>query len=207
MRRPAYGDGWQKILTTTWWSSSKRRTSAPWPTQFGGYTTIRCAGRVQLGEATARFGRAHRWGTHKQVYLDLGVVPAEEQALKGRTYVSDSSRVVLVTGAAGFIGCRVVAALLGEGCERVRCFVRPTSRLDRLSGVIAQHDAAERVEVVAGDLMSPQDCRRAAEGIEIVLHLAAGFDKSFAGAFMNSAISDPKPRRGFPRKRKAADAS
>ena len=36
--------------------------------------------------------------------------------------------------------------------------------------------------------MSPQDCRLAAEGIEIVLHLAAGFDKSFAGAFMNSAI-------------------
>lgn len=102
--------------------------------------------------------------------------------------MSNSSRVILVTGAAGFIGSRVVAALLGAGCERVRCFVRPTSRLEQLRAVIAQHEPAGRVEFVAGDLMSPQDCRRAAEGVEIVLHLAAGFDKSFAGAFMNSAI-------------------
>lgn len=94
----------------------------------------------------------------------------------------------MVTGAAGFIGRRVVAAALGAGCERIRCFVRPTSRLDRLRTVIAEHGGEDRVEVVTGDLMSPQDCRRAAEGVGIVLHLAAGFDKSFAGAFMNSAI-------------------
>jgi nucleoside-diphosphate-sugar epimerase len=43
--------------------------------------------------------------------------------------------------------------------------------------------------VVSGDLLSPEDCRKAAEGVSIVLHLAAGFDKSFAGAFMNSALA------------------
>jgi nucleoside-diphosphate-sugar epimerase len=102
--------------------------------------------------------------------------------------VSDSGRTVLVTGASGFIGARVVSALLTVDCGQVRCFVRPTSRLEALRTVIAQHGAADRVEIVAGDLTSPQDCRRAVEGVGIVLHLAAGFDKSFAGAFMNSAV-------------------
>lgn len=102
--------------------------------------------------------------------------------------MSNPSRLVLVTGAPGFIGGRVVAAALVAGCERIRCFVRPTSRLDELRAVVAEHRAEDRVEFVTGDLMSPQDCMRAAEGVGVVLHLAAGFDKSFAGAFMNSAI-------------------
>jgi len=45
------------------------------------------------------------------------------------------------------------------------------------------------VEVIKGDLLSREDCRKAAEGVSIILHLAAGMDKSFAGAFMNSALA------------------
>src|SRR5207247_10818134 len=32
-------------------------------------------------------------------------------------------------------------------------------------------------------------CLRAADGVSIIFHLAAGFDKSFAGAFVNSALT------------------
>lgn len=96
---------------------------------------------------------------------------------------------VLVTGSSGFIGAKVVDILLEYGFSRVRCMVRPSSRLERLTDIVAKHHAEDRVEIVTGDLTSPDDCAKAAEGIAVVYHLAAGFDKSFAGAFMNSALS------------------
>ena len=33
------------------------------------------------------------------------------------------------------------------------------------------------------------DCRTAIEGVSVIYHLAAGFEKSFAGAFMSSALA------------------
>jgi nucleoside-diphosphate-sugar epimerase len=49
--------------------------------------------------------------------------------------------------------------------------------------------AADRVELLTGDLLSREDCARAASASAAIYHLAAGFDKSFAGAFMNSALA------------------
>jgi nucleoside-diphosphate-sugar epimerase len=97
--------------------------------------------------------------------------------------------VVLVTGANGFIGVRVVERLLEDGFQHIRCFVRPSSRRERLTAVIERRPDRGRVEFFEGDLLSQQDCRRATAGVSRVYHLAAGFDKSFAGAFMNSAIT------------------
>lgn len=96
---------------------------------------------------------------------------------------------VLVTGSNGFIGVKVVESLLEYGFSNIRCFVRPSSRLDRLHAVLRANSAESRVEVTAGDLTSADDCARAASGVAVVYHLAAGFDKSFAGAFMNSALA------------------
>ena len=96
---------------------------------------------------------------------------------------------VLVTGSNGFIGSCVVDILLEYGFDDVRCFVRPSSRLERLHSIIEKHSAADRTEIVTGDLTSSEDCRRAAEGVHVIYHLAAGFDKSFAAAFMNSALT------------------
>lgn len=101
----------------------------------------------------------------------------------------DLSETVLVTGANGFIGVRLVAQLLESGFTNIRCFVRPSSRLERLHEVLGRANASDRVEIVAGDLISPGDCRRATDQVALVFHLAAGFDKSFAGAFMNSALA------------------
>jgi nucleoside-diphosphate-sugar epimerase len=55
--------------------------------------------------------------------------------------------------------------------------------------VIQQADAAGRVEIVRGDLLSGEDCRKATDGVSVIFHLAAGMEKSFAGAFMNSALA------------------
>ena len=70
---------------------------------------------------------------------------------------------VLVTGANGFIGAKVVEILLERGFRSLRCFVRPSSRLDRLQAAIDRQASAADVEMVSGDLLSREDCRRAAE--------------------------------------------
>jgi len=96
---------------------------------------------------------------------------------------------ILVTGASGFIGSKVVEILLEYGFSNLRCFVRPSSRLHRLNDVLRRFSAERRVELITGDLLSPDDCAAATAGTAVVYHLAAGFDKSFAAAFMNSALA------------------
>ena len=103
--------------------------------------------------------------------------------------ILSSDSPILVTGSAGFIGAKVVETLLRQGFTNLRCFVRPTSRLERLRQVLDAASSSADVQIVTGDLVSRDDCRRAAERVEVVYHLAAGVDKSFAGAFMNSAIA------------------
>jgi nucleoside-diphosphate-sugar epimerase len=96
---------------------------------------------------------------------------------------------ILVTGSNGFLGAKVVEMLLEKGYGNIRCFFRPSSRLDRLKETLSRFDTAKNVELVSGDLLSLDDCRKAAAEVSIVYNLAAGFDKSFAGAYMNSALA------------------
>jgi nucleoside-diphosphate-sugar epimerase len=103
-------------------------------------------------------------------------------------YIASTDDYILVTGSNGFIGANVVEILLEYGYRNIRCFVRPSSQLDRLEKAIAKFDSGSNVQLVSGDLLSQEDCTKAAEGVSIIYHLAAGFDKSFAGAFMTSAL-------------------
>ena len=96
---------------------------------------------------------------------------------------------ILITGSNGFIGAKVVEILLEYGYRNLRCFVRPSSKRGRLEAVLNRFAAADEVEVITGDLLSREDCRRAAAGALVIYHLAAGIEKSFAGAFMNSALA------------------
>src|ERR1700730_7337967 len=104
-------------------------------------------------------------------------------------YIASPNERILVTGSNGFIGTRVVETLLEYGFSKLRCFVRPSSQLGRLESSLSRFDTKENVELITGDLLSRADCREAAEGVSIIYHLAAGFDKSFAGAFMSSALA------------------
>jgi nucleoside-diphosphate-sugar epimerase len=111
------------------------------------------------------------------------------EVLMSSEYIASASDLILVTGSNGFIGAKVVEILLEYGYRNIRCFVRPSSRLDRLEKVLSRFDASKDIELATGDLLSPQDCRKAAAGVSIIYHLAAGMEKSFAGAFMNSALA------------------
>ncbi len=104
-------------------------------------------------------------------------------------YIVSLNDRILVTGSNGFIGTKVVEKLLEYGFANLRCFVRPSGYLGGLKNVFAKFDAGRNIELVTGDLLSRDDCQKAAGGVSIIYHLAAGMEKSFAGAFMNSALA------------------
>jgi nucleoside-diphosphate-sugar epimerase len=104
-------------------------------------------------------------------------------------YIASLDNRILVTGSNGFIGTKVIEILLEYGFSNIRCLVRSSSRLGRLEQALSSFDAGRDVEIVTGDLLSREDCEKAAENVSIIYHLAAGMEKSFAGAFMNSALA------------------
>ncbi|MCB9527987.1 MAG: NAD-dependent epimerase/dehydratase family protein [Myxococcales bacterium] len=81
--------------------------------------------------------------------------------------------LVLVTGATGFIGSHVVAALLDRG-HRVRATVRDPNDAARTAHLrrFAEADPG-RLTLVAADLMDPASLEAAVAGSAVVVHTAA----------------------------------
>jgi nucleoside-diphosphate-sugar epimerase len=97
---------------------------------------------------------------------------------------------ILITGAAGFIGSRVVEGLLERGFRDLVCFARPSSDLTRLEALIERPPPGTQIRVVRGNLLSRQDCETAAKDVALILHLAAGTgEKSFPDSFMSSVVT------------------
>ena len=101
-----------------------------------------------------------------------------------------SEELILITGASGFVGTQVVSCLLSYGYNNLRCFVRPSSNLERLDSIIKLHKTAN-IELIKGNLLIQKDCERAINGAELVYHLAAGRGKSFAGCFLDLYLDIP----------------
>ncbi|MGH9142214.1 MAG: NAD-dependent epimerase/dehydratase family protein [Vicinamibacterales bacterium] len=79
-----------------------------------------------------------------------------------------SDTTVLVTGATGFIGGRLAERLVVEHGARVRALVRNFGRAARL--------ARFPIELIQGDLCSPESIDRATAGCHYVFHCAYGSD-------------------------------
>jgi nucleoside-diphosphate-sugar epimerase len=103
-------------------------------------------------------------------------------------WIVDQSVPVLVTGAAGFVGSRVVATLLRMGFERVFCNVRRSSDLGLLRAGIPE-EQANCCQILEANLLSREECSNVAADVEIVYHLVAGRGKSFPVCFQGSVIT------------------
>jgi len=104
--------------------------------------------------------------------------------------IVDSDAPILVTGAAGFIGTRVVGGLLGRGYRNVRCLARSTGNLARLKEVIQNFGEDAHAKIIIGNLLSRKDCTLLAKDAALIYHLAAGMGiKSFSDAILNSVVT------------------
>ncbi len=81
-----------------------------------------------------------------------------------------SSRKVLVTGGASFIGSTIVDRLLDRGAASVRVVDDFSSGV---RGNIQQQLDAGRIELVEGDLRDPDIAEKAVHGVDTIFHLAA----------------------------------
>lgn len=104
-----------------------------------------------------------------------------------KDWIIDKSDLVLITGANGFVGSKVVETLLEYGFTKIRCLVRSGKNVSRLQQLADPSKA--QVEIFQGNLLSRDDCEHAAEGVSVIYHLAAGVSKWYADCFMNSVVA------------------
>ena len=102
--------------------------------------------------------------------------------MESAEYIVGPDDRILVTGATGFIASRLVDRLLEMGFRKIRCLVRHSSRPDKVDALCSRMNGAG-VEVMRGNLLSREDCVKAAENAAVIFHLAAGRGvKSFPDA-------------------------
>lgn len=80
------------------------------------------------------------------------------------------NKVVLVTGADGFIGSHLVEMLVQAGCT-----VKALSQYNSFNnwGWLEDIDCLADVELLTGDVRDPNYCRHITENVDVVFHLAA----------------------------------
>ena len=120
--------------------------------------------------------------------ISLDYQSERQSVLHDSPFIIDPAKVILVTGANGFIGSRVVRTLLACGFKQVRCLTRPTSSPGNLEN-IAKDLGSSSLDIIKGNLLSRETCRIATEGVSVIYHLAAGVEKSYPGCFLNSVVT------------------
>jgi nucleoside-diphosphate-sugar epimerase len=124
--------------------------------------------------------------TNSETPPGKGPSPVPEKA---NSFILSSEDPILVTGAAGFIGSRVVESLLDRGFRNLVCFGRPSGKLAGIEDIANRYPGAQ-IKLMRGNLLSRQDCEAACKDAALIIHLAAGTgEKSFPDAFMNSVVT------------------
>jgi nucleoside-diphosphate-sugar epimerase len=117
--------------------------------------------------------------------------------VESQDFIIGRDDLILVTGASGFIGPRLIRILVDLGFRNLRCLARTRSAESFSHPVAAGTDStacaldqAARVEAFRGNLLSREDCAAAVRDAAIVFHLAASRgEKSIPEAFRNSVVT------------------
>src|SRR5438045_2985515 len=117
----------------------------------------------------------------------------EKRAMREREHESfliGRDDPILITGATGFIGSRLVRTLLALGFRRLRCLVRSPWKAGELQALSEGYPDGGRIEVVQDNLLSRDECVAATKDVKAIFHLAAARgEKSVPSAFMNSVVT------------------
>ena len=92
-----------------------------------------------------------------------------------------NKRKILVTGATGYVGGRLVPRLIDKGYE-VRCMARDISRLEK---------RWENAEIVSGDVLNRESLKRVFDGIDTAYYLIHSMQGS-KGDFLKKEIEAAK---------------
>src|ERR1700691_3154974 len=79
--------------------------------------------------------------------------PVSNHALTDSFIIAPDDRI-LVTGAAGLIGSRVVESLVDRGFRNIVCFARPSSELAGIDAIVKRRPLGAQIEVIKGNLLS-----------------------------------------------------
>jgi len=83
---------------------------------------------------------------------------------------SSRNQRVLVTGATGYVGSRLVPEILNRNNCTVRCFVRSPEKLEP--------SVRDRVEIAVGDIQNQNDVQAALSGVDVAYYLIHGMGQS-----------------------------
>lgn len=110
----------------------------------------------------------------------------ENRSNEKKESIIEKSELILITGATGFIGPRIVKNLIDRGFINLRCIVRPSSNLSNLNEINNNYPTA-RIDIISGDLLSQDDCDKITKGVKVIYHLAAAMrDTSFESSYLNN---------------------
>jgi nucleoside-diphosphate-sugar epimerase len=96
--------------------------------------------------------------------------------------------IVLVTGAGGFLGQRIVSSLLQQGVTHIRLHARRPFSESAMASWRQAHPGAQ-IEVVLANLLSRGKLGPLVEGVDCVIHAAAGMKGAAADMFANTVLA------------------
>jgi nucleoside-diphosphate-sugar epimerase len=95
---------------------------------------------------------------------------------------------ILVTGAGGFLGRRIVDSLLRSGAGHVCIHVRQAPPAGMVEGLREAYPQAV-IETVQANLLSRGDLEALVEGVQCIVHAAAGMKGAAADMFANTVVT------------------